>query len=99
VTVGGLGRLQVLLATHFPGIYAHFGRPLAALLSDPDKPKTESDNLDAGSAEGRERSLDEAGRRFSLYAPFSRHPAMPFLAGAALLGGLAYLTKRQPRLG
>jgi short-subunit dehydrogenase len=103
VTVGGMGRLQVLLATHFPALYARLGGAVAALLADPKKPKTESDNLDSAFAEGRERSRDESGRRFSLYSPVSRHPSLGAAAISAAVGLLivtAYsVRKRDIRTG
>ncbi|WCT72693.1 SDR family oxidoreductase [Sphingomonas naphthae] len=105
VTVGGIGRLQALAAVHFPRIYAFLGKPVAALLSDPAKPKTLSDNLDRGQAEGRERSLHESGRSFSVYAPLTRKPvaaiavgAVSVLAGFALAGRLR-AAKGEPSLG
>ena len=94
VTVGGVGRLQVLLATHFPGLYRRLGRPIAGLLFDPDRPKTDSNNLDAATAEGRERSLAETGRGFSLYGPVSRHPTL-VATGAGVLGLAVFLGYRR----
>lgn len=90
ITVGGMGRLQVLLATHLPALYARLGAPVAALLSDPDKPKTNGNNLDTAMAEGRERSRSETGRDFSLYAPASRHPALTAVATVSAIGLLTF---------
>lgn len=95
VTVGGVGRLQALAATHLPGLYARFGGAVAPLLSDPERRKTTSDNLDAARAEARERSLHESGRTFSLYAPISRGPLVPVVAGLAVTLGLALLVSRK----
>jgi short-subunit dehydrogenase len=94
VTVGGIGRLQALAATHFQGFYARFGGAAALLLSDADRPKTATDNLDAPSQAGEERSAYETGRRISLYAPVSRHPAVIGAAGLTLLCGLAWAASR-----
>jgi hypothetical protein len=99
VTVGGIGRLQVLAATHFPGLYARFGGAVAPLLSDPDRSKTSGDNLDHPGRGGAERSIHETGRRISLYAPISRHPAVISTAGLALLGGLVWAASRYRNRG
>ncbi len=61
VTIGGVGRLQVMLGTHFPGLLARFGGLLGPLLSDPDRPKTEGSNLAQPRDNGREHSEHETG--------------------------------------
>lgn len=86
VTVGGVGRLQVLLGTHFPAALDAMSGVLASWLSDPKKPKTEADSVLAAEQPGRERSGVQAGRRVSLYAVAQRHP---LATGASLLVGLA----------
>ena len=85
VTVGGTGRLQVLIATHFPRLFARFGGAAAFLLADPDLPKTSGDNLNAPGRHNAERSQLTSGRKFSLYTSAKRHPAV--LAGATLTVG------------
>lgn len=68
VTVGGLGRVLVLLGTHFPAVLARVGGLVQPLLSDPQRPKTAGSNLDRAAQDGDERSDHETGRRISLYA-------------------------------
>lgn len=94
VTVGGIGRLQTLAATHFPGLYARFGGAVAPLLSNPDRPKTVGDNLGGPARDGAERSAHETGRTISFYAPVSRHPVLASAASITLLAGLAWAAIR-----
>jgi short-subunit dehydrogenase len=86
VTVGGVGRIQVIAANHFPGVYSQFGNVVASLLSTKAKPKTVDDNLASAGFGGQERSSHVTGRPFSLYTPFGRHPALTM---AAVTGGSA----------
>lgn len=91
VTVGGIGRVQVLLATHFPGLFARYGGLVAPLLVDPDAGPAPQSNLDRPTGEARARSQRQTGRALSLYAPAARHPAFGMAglaaAGLALLAG------------
>jgi short-subunit dehydrogenase len=98
VTVGGIGRLQVLLGTHFPGVLARFGGLMIPLLLDRDRPKTPGSNLARPVADGRERSNNESGRRASVYAMGQRH-TLALTAAAAVLGLATYLRyrRRMPR--
>jgi short-subunit dehydrogenase len=90
ITVGGLGRLNVLLGTHFPRLLDHLAPFLIPALTDPSRPPTHRDNLFAPADEGQVRSGIQPGRRFSLYTWTGRHRAIMGLAliaasGAALL--------------
>ena len=94
VTVGGVGRLQVLLGTHFPAALAWLGGLMIPLLSDRDLPRTPGSNLAAPAADGRERSKNESGRRVSAYAIGQRHTlALTAAAGVGL--GVAMLLGRR----
>lgn len=95
VTIGGVGRAQVLAATHFPGIFARVGGWMAPLLSDPELPKTRSDNLDRPTGDGAERSDTKVGRSFSVYTAAGRHPAVMAAASAALVAGVIALWPRR----
>jgi short-subunit dehydrogenase len=98
VTVGGLGRAQVLAATHFPALFARIGGWFAPLLFDPDRPKTPSDNLDRPGDDGRERSMTSDGRRFSAYTAAERHRGAVFFALAlAAVGGAALIRRRRAK--
>lgn len=83
VTVGGLGRILVLLGTHFPAVLARVGGLVAPLLSDPQRPKTASSNLHRAARGGDERSDHETGRRVSLYAGARAPLVIGVLAGLA----------------
>lgn len=88
ITVGGIGRLEILLAAHFPALFERIAPIIGPLLQDRGKPSGASDNL-FQPLSGSERSPDEAGRRFSVYAFANRHPIVigAVLAGLAGVGG------------
>lgn len=98
VTVGGIGKLQVLTAQHFPALLDRFGGALLPWLRDPERAKTPGNNLAAPQGDdGRERSGIQQGRRTSAYAAAGRHPALTATAVGATLGlaALAGLTRRR----
>ncbi len=93
VTVGGLGRLLVILGTHFPGILARTGGLMIPLLSRRGAPKTPGDNLDEPGAGGQERSAHQRGRSVSIYATAQRFgPALA--VGTIATGLLTYVARR-----
>lgn len=98
VTVGGIGRLEILFAAHFPALFERIAPIVGPLLQDRSKPPATSNNLFEPTA-GSERSPDEHGRRFSLYAFANRHPIVTgaLLAGLAGLGGARRLGRRRDR--
>jgi hypothetical protein len=82
VTVGGVGQLQILVAIHFPGLFARLGGGATPMLYDRNRPDDDVDNLFTPLAGGETRSRREGGgRRFSLYTTLAIHP----LLGAASL--------------
>lgn len=85
ITVGGFGRLQVLLGLHFPWAYELIA-PKAAdkLLSDPAR-KQPPTNLWEGRG-GVERSGEHAAKSFSLYTKAGERPVAAALGFAALAG-------------
>lgn len=90
VTVGGIGRLQVLAVQHFPRLLDRFGHLMLPMIFDRRRPKTAGDNLSAPAHDGRERSAAQTGRSASIYEAAGRHR----IATAAFLGaglGLAML--------
>jgi len=97
VTVGGIGRLQVLMANHFPQLLDRFGGLMAPMLRDPGLPRTTGDNLDAPMLGGEERSPNQAGRGFSLYTSAQRHTGTIALVAAAALAGAGALALRRTR--
>ena len=96
ITVGGVGRLQVLAGTHFPGLLAKFGGAMIPALFDKSRAKTRSDNLFGSSNAGEERSGQTRGRRFSSYTAAQLHPVAATMIGlgAAAALGLALLRPR-----
>ena len=96
VTVGGVGRAQVLAVTHFPGLFARLGGWDAPLLSDPDRPKTPSNNLDGPADDGDERSATTSGRPFSIYSTAERHRGLMLgVAAICTLGGIVLARHRR----
>ncbi|MBV9843167.1 MAG: SDR family NAD(P)-dependent oxidoreductase [Sphingomonadaceae bacterium] len=86
ITVGGVGRLNVLVGTHFPRLLELVTPSLVSLVIDRSRPKTGANSLFDSSDAGRERSGVETARSYSLYTSAVLHPAA---TGAVLLGVLA----------
>lgn len=83
VTVGGLGRMQVLVGEHFPRLLDRFGGLLRPLLHDPSAAKTPGDNLHHAARGGDERSGVQTGRGFSGYTAIGRHKGAAAIAASA----------------
>ena len=95
ITVGGIGRAQVLFGTHFPGLLARFGGLMIPMLSDPDQASTPGSNLDRHARDGAERSANQAGRPVSLYA-IARRPGVGLaVLGVAAFGAFALARRRR----
>lgn len=88
LTVGGIGRLHVLLGTHFPRLLEWLAPRLAPQLIDKDRAPTPGTNLRHAEDDGRVRSGVERGRKFSLYAIARRHGRA--LSAVTVGGGLAF---------
>lgn len=84
ITVGGMGRLQVLLGTHFPAILDKLSGILAPAMSDPTAKKTTETSIFEPNQLGQERSGFQPGRRTSLYTAAERYPVA--IGAIALLG-------------
>lgn len=89
ITVGGAGRLQVLLGTHFPALLDRMAGKMIPIMSDKTRPKTPSTTLFEPTQPGRERSGVQPGRQTSLYTAAERHPAAIGLVALAGVGGIA----------
>jgi short-subunit dehydrogenase len=83
LTVGGLGKLEVLFASHFAALFERLSPLVVPFLSDRTGPGTPGDNLAAPGADGLERSPDERGRKTSISLTARLHP----LATIAVVGG------------
>ena len=96
ITVGGAGRLQVLLGTHFPAVLDRMSKLLEGPMSDPEQPATPETSIFSPVQRGQERSGRQPGRRFSLCTAADRHPAL--VGGVVLVAvlGAAALLKRSP---
>lgn len=90
VTVGGAGRLQVLLATHFPALLDHMAGFLMRQTFAPGKPRRERSALFQPSGRHRIRSGTGSARQTSLYTAARRHPAVT-AASLAAMAGVAFL--------
>jgi short-subunit dehydrogenase len=97
ITVGGAGRLQVLLATHFPALLDRMAQLLIRQTFDPSTPPRERSTLFQPSGRHRAQSGSLEPRRTSLYTAARRHPAaaMVGLAGAAGIAGLILSQRRR----
>ncbi|MBW6528183.1 SDR family NAD(P)-dependent oxidoreductase [Sphingomonas sp. RHCKR7] len=96
ITVGGTGRLQVLVAEHVPPLLDKLGHRLLPMIQDRTRAPARRDNLAAPFDDGRERSRDQHGRSVSLYDAAGRHK----LAAATAVGaglGLAVLARLRGR--
>ncbi len=87
ITVGGAGRQQVMIATHFPTLFDKLAPLIVPMLTDKKHAKTQSDSLDSSPEGGRAHGELDKGRRFSLYTTAQLHPRAMFGVGAVL--GLA----------
>ncbi len=96
ITVGGVGRAQVLMGTHFPQLLELFGGLGIPVLFDRKKPKTPGDNLFSPANEGRERSGIQTGKRTSLYTAAQLNPGTTIAVSTALtIGLIGLLTRRR----
>ena len=94
VTVGGVGRLQVLAGTHFPRLLDHLAAWMTPLLSNVELEQTEANDLAAPNDNGRERSGTQPGRGFSLYGTPGRRNWLAVLAIGGAVAGLVGLAAR-----
>jgi len=95
ITVGGVGRLNVLMGVHFPAALEYLARFLIPLLTDRTRPPTPQNSLFVPSNDGRIRSAIQKGRRFSLYTWAARHRLATAMVVAGLTGAGALIAARQ----
>jgi short-subunit dehydrogenase len=94
ITVGGAGRLEVLVGTHFPRLIDRFGPLLIPLLTDPAKRPTKASSLFTAGDGGRERSGERVAKPFSLYTLAARHRVATGVGVGLLVGAGALLARR-----
>lgn len=98
ITVGGVGRAEVLAGAHFPRLLGRLAPLLIPLLTDRQRPPTPGDNLFRSQDAGRVRSGTEHGRSFSLYTAAATHRRWLWggMAGlAAVAAGVAVSRRRR----
>ena len=97
VTVGGLGRAQVLFGVHFPGLFAKLAPLVSTLFVDPARIQPGPSALFTSRGEGRTRSGETHGIRFSLYNFVQNRPALVGLAGVAAVLAMTLIASRRQR--
>ena len=98
ITVGGFGRLQVMLGLHFPWLYERLApKGAEKVLSDPARAQPPT-NLWEGRG-GAERSGEHAAKSFSVYTKAVEHPAAAALGFAAVGGAALALWQARRRAG
>ena len=85
--VGGAGAVQVMVATHFAGLFARVAGATTPLLNDPKAPSTPGDNLFAAMSGGETRGDQPTARSFSLYTTAGLHPGATLALGAVFSAG------------
>jgi hypothetical protein len=95
ITVGGIGRAQVLFSEHFPALFEWLAPLATKALTTKAKAQPKPDNLGAPQRAGEEHSPDQPGRPFSVYTTAAKHPLAVIGVGAMLAIGLAALTKQR----
>lgn len=86
ITVGGVGRAQVLFSEHFPTLFEWIAPFLAKGFTDPTREQPRPDNLSRAARDGQERSDDQPGRKTSAYTSAALHPGVALGVGAAVVG-------------
>ena len=97
ITVGGLGRAQVLFAEHFPAIFERIAPLMGAAVIDPKKEQPKPSNLFEGVRAGEERSGEHHAKPFSVYtsAAIHRKTTIAGVAGLALAAGLLFRGRKK----
>lgn len=102
LTVGSVGEMQILFATHFPGLFSRLAGGLTPVLTVKDKAQGADGNLEGpttGGATGTRRAAQ--GRTFSVYTAAATHPglaaAAALAAGLVVAGALGAASRRRRR--
>lgn len=99
ITIGGAGRLQVLIGTYFPQLIDLLAGAMIPAMSDKTRPKTESTTIFAPEQPGQERSGVQPGLKSSIYTSALLHPAVVRTVALAGLAGAAFLLFERSRTG
>ena len=99
ITVGGIGRLNVLVGQHFPKVLDLITPVLIPTLFDQSQQKTPGNSLFASSEAGRERSGREKPRGISAYTATELHPYAAAGIGLGVLAASVLLRRARRRPG
>ena len=92
VTVGGVGRAQVLFSQHFPALYEWLAPRGAKAAFSPSKPQPRPSNLFEPARPGQERSGEHPARlRHSIYTSAVLHPKTTTAVGLGVIAGAVAL--------
>ena len=92
ITVGGVGRAQVLFSQHFPALYERLAPLLAKGAYSPSVRQPGPSNLWEGAQAGRERSGEHPARlRTSVYTAAALHPKTTTAVGLGVLAAAVTL--------
>jgi short-subunit dehydrogenase len=94
VTVGGIGRLQVLGAMHFPKLFARLGGATGRLMVAAEGAASEGNNLHRPGSDGRVYSRENPGRTVSVYGTPRRRRLLA-AAGVVTLAALYAVGSRR----
>ena len=87
ITVGGVGLLQMMTASHAPRLADWISSRIPPLLRDERRPATSRDNLGQAGQGGETRSPFEPSKPFSLYTGAALHPGLALIAIGAVAAG------------
>jgi short-subunit dehydrogenase len=102
ITVGGVGRAEVLFSQHFPALYEWIAPRGAKAAYSPTKAQPKPSNLFRGANAGHERSGERPlARKTSLYTAAALHPKATLAVGLGGLAvaGLTLVSRRSARKG
>lgn len=101
ITVGGAGRVQVMLASAFPNLYSRLAPLTIPWLVERSRPVGPvKGNLDSPVPGGKPTiEGDQRGRPFSLYTQSGARPVLSALLGGGLLAVSLALTRRHRQPG
>jgi short-subunit dehydrogenase len=97
LTVGGIGRLEVLFSAHFPTLFDHLAPVVQPFLVDRSKRSSPGNNLNRPGQDGETHPPDGHGRRLSLTLAARMNPfaAVAIAGGMLSVVGLAIRTRRK----
>lgn len=94
VTVGGMGRVVVLFAEHFPRLFGRLAPASERFMRTGTLPKSDGNNLFASRGPYRERSGEQGALPISGYNVAGRHP-IATASAAAMLTALLLIARRR----